>query len=189
MDKRAILLVRKIAENYYKFITKEMGIENVFPVDMDSIIKYINGNIIERKDLVRSNIKYINKGTPPAFEIHIYKHNNEKARRFYLAKELGYLILYMDFFDEEARKTQSDDFYKTFFLNAIKEIHAIEFERCFLMPSEVFDDIGLKTMIKKGSENYYNIKALEDYFGVLNIQVVERGISLCLFEARYKGKI
>ena len=184
MKRETILLVRKIAENYYEFITKEMGIENVFPVDMDSIIKYINGNIIEREDLVKSNIKYINKGTPPAFEIHIYKHNNEKARRFYLAKELGYLILHMDFFDEEARKTQSDDFYKTFFLDSRREIQAIEFAYCFLMPSKVFDDIGLKTMIKKGSENYYNIKALENYFGVANEIVVRRGISLCLFDNR-----
>ena len=54
MEKETILLVRKIAENYYKLITKEMGIENVFPVDMNSIIKHINGNVIEREDLVKS---------------------------------------------------------------------------------------------------------------------------------------
>ena len=29
--------------DYYKLITKEMGIENVFPVDMDAIIKNIKG--------------------------------------------------------------------------------------------------------------------------------------------------
>ena len=52
------------------------------------------------------------------------------------------------------------------------------------MPSKVFNDIGLKTMIKNGNENYYNIKALENYFGVSNVIVVERGISLCLFDNR-----
>ena len=43
MERETILLVRKIAENYYKLITKEMGIENVFPVDIDAIIKNIKG--------------------------------------------------------------------------------------------------------------------------------------------------
>lgn len=38
MERETRLLVRKIAEDFFNAITKEIGILNIFPVDIDRLI-------------------------------------------------------------------------------------------------------------------------------------------------------
>lgn len=98
------LLVRKVAEDCLVSITEAMGKSDIFPVDVEGVIKKLNGSIIEyeNEDLSDGYIKYIDKKTPPSFQIHLKKITNDFRKRFTLAHELGHLILHMDFFDEEA---------------------------------------------------------------------------------------
>jgi len=175
------LLVRKVAEDCLINITNTMNKQNVFPVDIENIIKNLNGKIVEyeNENLSDGYIEYTNKGSPPSFKIHLKKIKNNLRKRFTLAHELGHLILHMDFFDEEARKKHDENYYRTIGNYTEKELQADEFAASFLMPSKEFIKVASQNMLDYGSA--YNVNAIAEHFEVSKLAVVTRGQFLGLF--------
>lgn len=176
------LLVRKIAENYLKSVKGKEVTPDMFPIDVETIISDINGTIIEcdNNDLSDGFIKYIDKGEPPTFEIHLKKETNVQRKRFTLAHELGHLILHMDFFDKGARAIHDENYYRTAGDYTEKELQADEFAASFLMPSQCFKQVAYDNMINNGQA--YDISAIADYFNVSKLAAITRGRWLGMFQ-------
>ena len=175
------LLVRKIAENYLKSVKGKEVTPDMFPIDVETIISDINGTIIEcgNNDLSDGFIKYIDKGEPPTFEIHLKKETNVQRKRFTLAHELGHLVLHMDFFDKGARAIHDENYYRTAGDYTEKELQADEFAYSVLMPSKIFMKVADNNMIDHRSK--YNVKAIAQYFGVSELKALTRGRWLGIF--------
>lgn len=169
------LLIRQFAEDYLMSFPAEIANNDKFPVNIESVIKQINGTIFEHNDINFSDgyIKYTNQGIPPSFEIHLKKITNELQKRFTLAHELGHLILHMDFFNEKARNIHEEGYYRTIGSYTEKELQADEFAASFLMPSQAFIRIASENMVNYGST--YNISSIANRFGVSKSTVITRG--------------
>ncbi len=175
-------LVRRVAENYLMSLKKTITNVDNFPIDVEGVIKHLNGSIYEYKDNTYSDgyIRYLNASNPPSFEIHLKKISNQQRRRFTLAHELGHLILHMDFFEEKLRQKHGENYYRTAGDYAEKELQANEFAASFLMPSKFFIQIASENLDK--DENKYNVDAMAEYFNVSRLAIITRGQWLGLFK-------
>lgn len=179
MDYQKRKYINEITSN----IIKIFGSISVFPVEVEKIVKELNGKIKYDSDQTGLDAKIERTNKDYSFIITLYKTEPNNRKRFSIAHELGHLFLHMGYLINEKKWEQTKDysdlvFYRKGNQKQFEEYEANEFAASLLMPE---NDFLKKIQELKDSDGYCNLNDLAEYFGVSSEAAKIRGKVLKVF--------
>lgn len=173
-DKELKEIIKKLVEDIRSYFEIEVPVK-----DIDTAVAKMGGTIVEVDDyrmLFNGTIKKNGDG----FIIYVSADWNEETRRYFVARDLGFLTISMGY---ATNKKLWDSFKNGEYFNCNKTgeiLTAKYFADCFLMPEK-----ELKEEVRKKTKNsQVDIKELGERFGVTYNNVNRRGIELGVIEGR-----
>lgn len=171
---------RKWVDSVANAVHKAYDIPSPVP-DIRKTIRAMNGRL-RTKTKMPDNCIVRNREN--SFTLHI-KYSaafaDKAVFREEAAKQLGYLFFTM-YYQSDPEKWKQNPINTPVKKTYEDRAKAIHFARAFLMPEKEYKEFVKKNKYQKEGKTYINTKQMAEYFNVTELEAINRGIELKLFE-------